>query len=235
MIHRPGREELGHDASQSYRICLDRLLEALASLEPDVRSAVEAQFLGSTAEADNTRQSALPDCSVARLFRRGVQVLRQRLLSTTESGPATDAVLPSDHEDEVDQVVASYLEALSTSCPLDRDELLAAHPDLADELSRFFAGYGVVYLWFGPLAESTRDEAHARTVADQPAGESHFTYSKVRVDRYVLLDVLGGGGQGVVYKVLQRGAVERPVALKTLRTEGLATKGHVTGSSKRCG
>ena len=70
VIHRPGREELGHDASQSYRICLDRLLEALASLEPDVRSAVEAQFLGSTAEADNTRQSALPDCSVARLFRR---------------------------------------------------------------------------------------------------------------------------------------------------------------------
>ena len=98
---------------------------------------------------------------------------------------------------------------------------------MADELSRFFAGYGVAYLWFGPLAEYGSRRALPRTVADQPAGESHFTYSKVRVGRYELQDVLGGGGQGVVYKALQRGAVEQPVAVKTLRAEGLAAEGDV--------
>ena len=153
-------------------------------------------------------------------------------------GRPQDAVLPNDREeDEVDQVVASYLEALSTIAALSiamSCSLLT--PTWPTELSRFFAGYGVVYLWFGPLAESTRDEAHARTVADQPAGESHFTYSKVRVGRYVLLDVLGGGGQGVVYKALQRGAVERPVGLEDpAARRGWRPKGTSPGSSKRCG
>ncbi len=67
----------------------------------------------------------------------------------------------------------------------------------------------------------------APTVTDQHAGESRFLPSKVRIGRYELQGVLGGGGQGVVYRALQRGAVERTVAVKTLRAEGLAAEGDV--------
>ena len=31
-----------------------------------------------------------------------------------------------------------------------------AHPELGGELSRFFAGYDAVYLWFRPLAVTAR-------------------------------------------------------------------------------
>ncbi len=67
----------------------------------------------------------------------------------------------------------------------------------------------------------------AETAAYQHTGASHSRSSKVSIGRYELQDVLGGGGQGVVYKALQRGAVEQSVAVKTLRAEGLAAEGDV--------
>jgi eukaryotic-like serine/threonine-protein kinase len=73
----------------------------------------------------------------------------------------------------------------------------------------------------------SRIELAAETVIDQHVGRSHFLPSKVRIGRYELEDVLGGGGQGVVYRAIQRGAVERTVALKTLRAEGLAAAADV--------
>ncbi len=72
-----------------------------------------------------------------------------------------------------------------------------------------------------------RDQAIAETATQERAGQSRFRRSKVSIGRYELQDVLGGGGQGVVYKALQRGAVEQTVALKTLRAEGLAAEGDV--------
>ena len=65
------------------------------------------------------------------------------------------------------------------------------------------------------------------TVAEARRDESRPLPATVSIGRYELRDVLGGGGQGVVYKALQRGAVEQTVAIKTLRAEGLAAEGDV--------
>ncbi len=72
-----------------------------------------------------------------------------------------------------------------------------------------------------------REPDLAQTITDDHAGEDRALLSTVRIGRYELRDVLGGGGQGVVYKALQRGAVEQTVAIKTLRAEGLAAEGDV--------
>jgi tRNA A-37 threonylcarbamoyl transferase component Bud32 len=163
-----------------------------------------------------------PPGAVAGLIRRGVEVLRQRLLSPPDPGKSMNDVRSIDQEGRLDQVVASYLESLGADRPLDRGAVLSAHPDLAVELSLFFAGYDAVTLWFQPLAEVARARDAAETVADRRDGDGPSLPSRVSVGRYELQDVLGGGGQGVVYEAIQRGAVERTVAVKTLRAEGLA-------------
>ncbi len=206
---------------------MDRLAEALGSLAKEEREAVEAQFLGKAVQAGIADRITRPPGAVAGLIRRGIERLRQRLLDRPEQGRALIAVGPIDREGRVDEVVASYLESLVTSSPLDRGVLLSAHPDLAGELSQFFAGYDVAYLWFQPLADMARTRGAALTATNRHAGQSHFRPSKVRIGRYELQDVVGGGGQGVVYKALQLGAVEQPVAVKTLRAEGLAAEGDV--------
>jgi len=206
---------------------LDRLAEALGSLAAEEREAVEAHFLGTATQPKIAERIARPPGAVAGLIRRGIERLRQRLLGPPAPGRAMNAAGPIDHEGRVDQVVASYLESLLTSCPFDRGALLSDHPQLAGELSQFFAGYDAVYLWFQPLADMARAQGAAETVTDSHAGQSHFPRARVRIGRYELQDVLGGGGQGVVYKALQRGAVEQTVAVKTLRAEGLAAEGHV--------
>ena len=207
---------------------IDRLVEALDSLAVDEREAIEAQFLGEGAGDETTERTVSAFTNAAALVRRGVETLRQRLLGLPEPGGATNAVSLGNDDGRADHVVASYLESLVTSCPLDRGELLSTHPGLAGELSRFFAGYDAAYLWFGALAATARAPRTAETVVTAGgAGERLSLASKVRIGRYELQDVLGGGGQGVVYKALQRGAVEQTVAVKTLRAEGLATEGDV--------
>src|SRR5579884_3541807 len=57
----------------------------------------------------------------------------------------------SDSQARVNQVIAAWLEALDAGRAPSREELIARHPDLADELRAFFADHDEVGLLAAPL------------------------------------------------------------------------------------
>jgi WD40 repeat protein len=141
---------------------------------------------------------------------------------------------PSASRDQrVDALIAAYLEAVDAGRAPDRQELLARHPELAGELEAFFADHDRVDQLAQPLrlpspppSQRTEPEEGVTGVygAAQPAtmapGETPFIIpplgTKVRyIGDYELLDELGRGGMGVVYRARQ-GKLNRLVALKMI-------------------
>src|SRR6516225_5489611 len=59
----------------------------------------------------------------------------------------------SDRETRVDEIVAGYLRAAEAGRAPDRAELLARHPDLADDLAEFFADRDRIEYWALPFRE----------------------------------------------------------------------------------
>ena len=76
------------------------------------------------------------------------------------SQPADDRSL--DRDERLDQVIATYLEALEAGNAVDRPALLAEHPDLAAELAVFFANQDHVEWLTAPL----RDRGHSFPLVD---------------------------------------------------------------------
>ena len=74
-------------------------------------------------------------------------------IPAASSEPSRDSSL--DREQRLDDVIAAYLEALEAGEPLDRADLKAAHPDLADELALFFANQDHVARLTAPLRDGT--------------------------------------------------------------------------------
>ena len=99
----------------------------------------------------------------------------------------------------------------------DRQELLAAHPDVADDLAAFFADHDGVKQFAEPLrAPEPATQSEAET---KPAGSSLGTVRYF--GDYELLEEIARGGMGIVYKARQR-SLNRVVALKMIRAGQLA-------------
>jgi WD40 repeat protein len=119
-------------------------------------------------------------------------------------------------EQRVDEVLAAYLEAARAGRAPDRDELLARHPDLADELRSFFADHDLVR----DLAEPLRcDGAAGHTPSPDDTIDLLPTGLPRRFGDYEILEEFARAGMGIVYRARQI-SLDRVVALKMVQPGG---------------
>ena len=116
----------------------------------------------------------------------------------------------AESAEHLDEVIAEYLAAEESGEAPPADELLAAHPDLAEELREFLAD---------------RDQVHeiAAGIPGEPP-RRRFVPPTVRYfGDYELLDEIARGGMGVVYRARQT-SLNRIVAIKMILTGRLASE-----------
>jgi WD40 repeat protein len=118
----------------------------------------------------------------------------------------------------VDAILAEYLQAVRAGGAPDRRELLARHPDLADQLQSFFADHDLVRDLAAPLR---LDAAAAPTPA--PACVDTVTLGPQTPPRrfgdYDILEEIARAGMGIVYRARQV-SLDRVVALKMVQPGG---------------
>ena len=124
----------------------------------------------------------------------------------------------SDRQVKLERVLADYLHAVEKGQPLDRQALIAAHPDLADDLQSFFRNHDSI----GRLAMPLKAAADAPTILGMSEiVPSHSAVTVRYFGDYELLEEIARGGMGVVFKARQVN-LNRVVALKMILAGQLA-------------
>jgi serine/threonine-protein kinase len=122
-----------------------------------------------------------------------------------------------ERDNRLNEALAVWYEAGEAGQPMDRQELYRRYPDLADELSSFFAAKDDFEQQAEPLLSGEVLGNTSPTLVAAPPG------IQVRsVGDYEVLTEIARGGMGVVYRARQI-SLDRIVALKMIRTGELAS------------
>lgn len=116
--------------------------------------------------------------------------------------------MSSEREERVNAALAEYLQAEERGPVPNRDEFLARHAGIADELSQFLTDRAHFLRWAAPV--SAPPDA---TIAVNPPSQ---------LSDFEVLGELGRGGMAVVYVARQK-SLNRRVALKVLSLAGSAS------------
>jgi WD40 repeat protein/serine/threonine protein kinase len=135
----------------------------------------------------------------------------------------------SEPHGPLQQVIADYLQSEASGRPVERAQLLANHPELADELQAFFADHDQARAWAEPLcvpvARRPSPERQAATIGPAEGGPADLQLGTIirYFGDYELLAEIARGGMGVVYKARQV-KLQRIVAVKMILAGELANQ-----------
>lgn len=114
---------------------------------------------------------------------------------------------PLEPRPQVDQLLADLLRRADAGEPLEPEQWARDYPEFAEELREYFDTVELVDRLAGPILSPEEELAAAACAADPPLGRI--------LGDYELLEELGRGGMGVVYKARQI-SLDRIVAVKVI-------------------
>ena len=121
-----------------------------------------------------------------------------------------ESIGEAEREARLNGVLLAYVEGLEAGREEDRGQLLAAHPDLRDDLEAFFVSHDAMERLAAPLRE-----AGGAGPAAEEAPNAGVPVGGGQLGDFRLFAEVGRGGMGVVYEAEQL-SLRRRVALKVL-------------------